>query len=112
MFGHHVHKKVFEDGYLGKIKQSAVSMHFVTPEFDQGPIFFEYPILIRDEDNADKIGERVNEKERAWQSYMLNLVVHDYIKYIDEKTIGIDHRILEALLPFIPVEKVNVKIRR
>jgi folate-dependent phosphoribosylglycinamide formyltransferase PurN len=37
------------------------------------------PVLIRPDDDAETLAKRVNEKERAWQSYILNLVVHGHI---------------------------------
>jgi folate-dependent phosphoribosylglycinamide formyltransferase PurN len=37
------------------------------------------PVLIRPDDDAGTLAKRVNEKERAWQSYILNLVVHRHI---------------------------------
>lgn len=112
MFGDHVHERAIADFRLGKIKQTGVTMHFVTPEYDQGPIFFECPVLIREDDDAKSLGKRVNKMEHAWQAYMLNLVVHGYISYVDEKTIEVERGIWNALQQFIPAEKVNVKIRK
>jgi hypothetical protein len=37
------------------------------------------PVLIRPDDDAVSLAKRVNEKERAWQSHILNLVVHGLI---------------------------------
>jgi phosphoribosylglycinamide formyltransferase-1 len=55
-------------------------MHFVDETaYDHGPIIFQMPVLIRPDDNAETLSKRVNEKERAWQSYILNLVVHRQI---------------------------------
>lgn len=110
-YGHHVHEAVIKAYARGEIKQSAVSMHFVTPEYDQGPIFFELPVLIRPDDTSDTLASRINEKERAWQAYILNLVVHGLISYVDDETIEVDRGVWNSLRQFIPVEKVNVKIR-
>jgi phosphoribosylglycinamide formyltransferase-1 len=55
-------------------------MHFVDETaYDHGPIIFQMPVLIRPDDDAETLAKRVNEKERAWQSYILNLVVHRHI---------------------------------
>jgi folate-dependent phosphoribosylglycinamide formyltransferase PurN len=55
-------------------------MHFVDEAaYDHGPIIFQMPVLIRPDDDVESLAKRVNEKERAWQSYILNLVVHRYI---------------------------------
>lgn len=80
MFGHHVHEAVMAAFRRGEIIQSAVTMHFVDETaYDHGPIIFQMPVLIRPDDNAETLAKRVNEKERAWQSHILNLVVHGLI---------------------------------
>ena len=80
MYGHHVHEAVMAAYHRGEITQSAVTMHFVDDvAYDNGPIIFQMPVLIRPDDDAETLAKRVNEKERAWQSYILNLVVHRYI---------------------------------
>ena len=88
MYGHHVHEAVMAAYHRGEITQSAVSMHFVDEKaYDHGPIIFQMPVLIRPDDDADTLAKRVNEKERAWQSYILNLVVQRYIHLEDGQVI-------------------------
>jgi len=80
MYGHHVHEAVMAAYHRGEIAQSAVTMHFVDEiAFDNGPIIFQMPVLIRPEDDPKTLAKRINEKERAWQSHILNLVVHRHI---------------------------------
>jgi phosphoribosylglycinamide formyltransferase-1 len=80
MYGHHVHEAVMAAFHRGEIIQSAVTMHFVDEAaYDHGPIIFQMPVLIRPDDDAESLAKRVNEKERAWQSHILNLVVHGHI---------------------------------
>ncbi len=80
MYGHRVHEAVMAAYHRGEIVQSAVTMHFVDETaYDHGPIIFQMPVLIRPDDDAESLAKRVNEKERAWQSYILNLVVHRQI---------------------------------
>jgi phosphoribosylglycinamide formyltransferase 1 len=80
MYGHYVHEAVMAAYHRGEITQSAVTMHFVTDiAYDHGPIIFQMPVLIRPDDDAETLAKRVNEKERAWQSHVLNLVIHGYI---------------------------------
>ncbi len=88
MYGHHVHEGVMAAYRRGEITQSAVTMHFVDEAaYDHGPIIFQMPVLIRPEDDAESLAKRVNEKERAWQSYILNLVVHRHIYFEDGKVV-------------------------
>ena len=80
MYGHYVHEAVMAAFHRGEIIQSAVTMHFVDDvAYDNGPIIFQMPVLIRPDDDAETLAKRVNEKERAWQSHILNLVVHRHI---------------------------------
>ena len=80
MYGHYVHEAVIKAYRRGEITQSAVTMHFVDETaYDHGPIIFQMPVLIRPDDDVETLAKRVNEKERAWQSYILNLVVHRQI---------------------------------
>jgi phosphoribosylglycinamide formyltransferase-1 len=80
MYGHYVHEAVMAAYHQGEVSQSAVTMHFVDEAaYDHGPIIFQMPVLIRPEDDAESLAKRVNEKERAWQSHILNLVVHGHI---------------------------------
>lgn len=82
-WGHKVHERAFQWFREGKGDITGVTMHFVDEvDWDHGPPFFFFPVRMRDGEDADKIGSRVNEKERAWQSYILNLVVHGHIKLI------------------------------
>jgi len=80
MYGHRVHEAVMAAYHRREIIQSAVTMHFVDEAaYDHGPIIFQMPVLIRSDEDAESLAKRVNEKERAWQSYILNLVVHQHI---------------------------------
>jgi phosphoribosylglycinamide formyltransferase 1 len=80
MYGHHAHEAVMAAYRRGEITQSAVTIHFVDENaYDHGPILFQMPVLIRPDDDAATLAKRVNEKERAWQSHILNLVVHRQI---------------------------------
>lgn len=81
MYGIHVHEAVLKAYREGRIAQSAVSMHFVTPAYDQGPVFFEYPVLIRQDDTAETLQGRVSKIEHAWQPFITNLVVQGAISW-------------------------------
>lgn len=80
-YGHHVHEAVMEAYRKGEIKCSAVSMHFVTEKYDEGPVFFRYPVLIREDDTPETLAERVNKIEHGWQSWVTNLVLEGKISW-------------------------------
>jgi phosphoribosylglycinamide formyltransferase-1 len=81
MYGHHVHEAVLEAYRAGLITYSAVSMHFITAEYDRGPVFFHMPVEIIPGDTADDIGKKVNEAEHYWQPRITNLVVQGKISW-------------------------------
>lgn len=81
MYGHHVHEAVMEAFGRGEVTHSAVCMHFVTPEYDRGPIFFRHNVKIEKDDTPDSIGGRVNKCEHRWQPEITNLVVHREITW-------------------------------
>lgn len=87
LYGHHVHEAVIKAYKEGKIKQSAVTMHFVDSKYDRGPIIFQFPVLIRQDDTPEALAKRVNEKERAWQSFILNEVIRGNIKLKNGKVL-------------------------
>jgi phosphoribosylglycinamide formyltransferase 1 len=99
MYGHHVHEAVVKAHKAGIAKHSAVTMHFVTEKYDDGPIFFEYPVLIRPDDTPDILAARVNKIEHAWQSWVTNLVIQGQIHWD-----GKDPRSLKvpSWYPFLP----------
>lgn len=84
-YGHFVHEAVVEAFRMGEITHSAVTMHYVTEKFDDGPIIFEYPVKIEDDDTPETLQKRVNGIEHAWQPYITNLVVTGQIAWDGKK---------------------------
>jgi folate-dependent phosphoribosylglycinamide formyltransferase PurN len=81
MYGHHIHEAVltaFEDG---EITETGCSMHFITEEFDRGPIFFEYRIPLKKGETAEDIRKLVQATEHEWQPKITNMVVHREIRW-------------------------------
>ena len=81
MYGHYVHEEVFKKYREGRITHTAVSMHFVTEKYDDGPVFFRFPVAIRPEDTVDLIARRVNAAEHYWQPIITDLVVRGEISW-------------------------------
>lgn len=81
MYGHFVHEKVLEAYKKGEVTHSAVTMHFVTPIYDEGPIFFRQEVAILPTDTAEILGKRVNEAEHEWQPIITNKVVSREISW-------------------------------
>ena len=81
LYGHHVHEAIIAAHRRGEITHSAVSMHFVTGEYDRGPVFFQGKVKINDEDTPDTIGTRVNQQEHHYQPEITNMVVNGLIRW-------------------------------
>jgi phosphoribosylglycinamide formyltransferase-1 len=79
-YGHHVHEAVMAAYHRGEIEQSAVTMHFVDDQYDQGPIIFQFPVLIRKDDTPESLAKRVNEMEHGWQARVLDRIVNGRIR--------------------------------
>ncbi len=99
MYGHYVHKRVLDAFKKGEIRSSAVSMHFVTKKYDEGPVFFKYPVAIRDNDTPETLKTRVTATEHAWQSFITNLIIQGKIRWNgkDPKSL-----IVPNWYPFLP----------
>lgn len=91
MYGEYVHKAVLEAYHRGEVQHSEVVMHFVTERYDEGPIFFRYPVPILENDTSQTLGARVNAAEHEFQSWVTNLVVQGHIRWdgVDSRTLGV-----------------------
>lgn len=87
--GHHVHEAVMDAYRRGRITHSAVCMHFVTEQYDRGPIFFRANVKIEDDDTPDTLGTRVNAQEHIYQPLITDMVVNGLISWD-----GVNHRSL------------------
>ena len=59
MYGHHVHEAVLRQG----CKVSGCTVHFVTNEYDKGPIVVQKCVSVREGDSPDDLAARVFEQE-------------------------------------------------
>ncbi len=55
MYGHHVHEAVLAYG----AKITGVTVHFVDNEYDHGPIIWQQPVPVFDDDTPDSLAARV-----------------------------------------------------
>ena len=81
LYGHHVHDTVKTALDVGEITESGCTMHFVTDEYDRGPVFFEYRVPLEKGMSAEEIQKRVNLAEHEWQPRVTNMVVHGEISW-------------------------------
>lgn len=81
MYGGHIHEAVKKALDAGEIAESGVSMHFVTNEYDRGPVFFEFRVPLSPGMSIEAIREKVNKAEHDWQPKITNMVVHGEISW-------------------------------
>jgi phosphoribosylglycinamide formyltransferase-1 len=70
MYGHRVHQAVLDYG----AKVTGVTVHFVDNEYDKGPIIWQQPVPVFDDDTAETLGERVFETEMEAYPHVLRLL--------------------------------------
>lgn len=80
-YGHRVYEAVLEAFRRGEVTHTGVSMHFVTPEYDKGAVFFRRKVPILPDDTPETLFRRVNDIEHKWQSIITNRVVHGEISW-------------------------------
>lgn len=98
-YGHFVHEAVMAAYRRGEITHSAVTMHFVDPEYDRGPIFFAYPVPIFSGDTPEILAKRVNREEHKWQSHVLHHVVHGDVRLENGKVIYATRDLRNMMMP-------------
>jgi folate-dependent phosphoribosylglycinamide formyltransferase PurN len=91
MYGHHVHEAVMEaygstsspqaSSGQAPVTHSAVTMHFVTEKYDEGPVFFTQSVPILPDDTAETLAKRVNEAEHKWQPIITQKVLSGEISW-------------------------------
>ncbi len=81
MYGHFVHEKMIEACNNGEATHTAVTMHFVTEQYDEGPIIFQHALKIQFHDTPDSLAESVNKLEHEWQATITNLVLQGEISW-------------------------------
>lgn len=83
LYGHHVHEAVLTAYHRGEITKSAVTIHFV-----DGPEAFSAEVQILPDDTPETLGARVNACGHAWQSHILDLIIHGDIRLVGREVIS------------------------
>jgi phosphoribosylglycinamide formyltransferase 1 len=76
MYGDHVHQAVLDAG----VKVTGCTVHFVDNVYDHGPIIWQQPVPVFDDDTADTLGKRVFEVEKEAYPHVLRLLAAGRIK--------------------------------
>jgi len=76
MYGHHVHEAVIKRG----CKVSGCTVHFVTNEYDAGPIVVQKCVPVQDTDTVDALAGRIFEQECKAYPEAIRLFAADRLK--------------------------------
>jgi phosphoribosylglycinamide formyltransferase-1 len=76
MYGDRVHQAVLDAG----AKVTGCTVHFVDNEYDAGPIIWQQPVPVFDDDTADTLAKRVFEVEKEAYPHVLKLLAAGRIK--------------------------------
>ena len=99
LYGHYVHDAVMAAYQSGEITGKAVTMHFVDPVYDHGPIFFALPIPIEASDTPETLAAKVNRAEHEWQPRVLNYVVHGQVRLVGKEVVYETEELKRLLMP-------------
>lgn len=77
MYGDNVHRAVLEAGE----KETQVAMHFVTKKYDEGPVFFRFPVKVNNRDTVQTLRDRVNKVEHKYQPFITSMVANGEISW-------------------------------
>ena len=81
MYGHHVHQAVLDYG----AKLTGCTVQFVDNEYDHGPIIWQQPVPVFDDDTADTLADRVFEIETEAYPHVLRLLAAGKVQLHDRK---------------------------
>jgi phosphoribosylglycinamide formyltransferase 1 len=76
MYGDHVHEAVLDAG----VRVTGCTVHFVDNMYDHGPIIWQQPVPVFEDDTADTLGKRVFEVEKEAYPHVLKQLAAGRIK--------------------------------
>lgn len=81
MYGHHVHQAVLDYG----AKVTGCTVHFVDNEYDHGPVIWQQPVPVFDDDTAESLAARVFVAEKEAYPHVLKLLAAGKIRLSGRK---------------------------
>jgi formyltetrahydrofolate-dependent phosphoribosylglycinamide formyltransferase len=85
MYGHHVHEAVLAHG----CKVSGCTVHFVTNEYDSGPIIVQRSVPVEEGDTPESLAKRVFEQECIAYPEAIRLFAENRLR-VDGRIVRID----------------------
>jgi len=81
MYGDRVHQAVLDCG----AKVTGCTVHFVDNQYDNGPIIWQQPVPIFDDDTAESLAARVFEAEKEAYPHVLRLLADGKIELVGRR---------------------------
>ncbi|QDS98962.1 phosphoribosylglycinamide formyltransferase [Adhaeretor mobilis] len=81
MYGQRVHQAVIDYG----AKVTGVTVHFVDNQYDHGPIIWQQPVPVFEDDTAETLAARVFETEKDAYPHVLKLLAAGKVKLQDRR---------------------------
>jgi phosphoribosylglycinamide formyltransferase-1 len=74
--GAHAHREVLDHG----VKVTGLTIHFVDEDVDHGPIIFQWPVRVMDDDTEETLSRRVLEREHQFYPRIIQLIIDGRVK--------------------------------
>lgn len=87
--GIHTHRRVLEDG----ASEHGVSVHFVTPELDGGPVIMQAKVPVLPSDTEDSLAERIHVQEHVIYPRVVKWFVEGRLK-LENNQVVLDGNVL------------------
>lgn len=81
--GLHTHQKAIDAGD----EEHGMSVHFVTPDLDGGPIIIQAKVPVFHDDSAAELAQRVQEQERSIYPLVVNWFCQNRLQMVNNKAV-------------------------
>jgi phosphoribosylglycinamide formyltransferase-1 len=78
-------KNAIKDAFDYGVKVTGVTVHFVIPAIDSGPIILQEPVFIEESDTVEFLEEKIHKLEHKIYIKALEIVLLEKIKIVDNK---------------------------
>lgn len=80
-YGMHVHEAVIDRG----VKWTGVTVHFVDKIYDHGPIIYQYPVRVLDDDTPEILARRVLKYEHQVYPKVVGWLCRDWVEVREKR---------------------------
>lgn len=79
--GAHAHRDVLDHG----VKVTGLTIHYVDEDVDHGPIIFQWPVRVYDNDTEESLSRRVLVEEHRWYPRIIQAIVDGRVRRIGRR---------------------------